>query len=407
MLTFRNQPGLVFEATWTLTNITSSSSAHTACVVESGAVPILIELLHEDNEEIKEQAVWAISNIAGDSVLYRDLVIASGVLPSLLSMTTGSSKSSLLRNVTWCISNLCRGKPQPEFELIAPILSVLPTLLYNSDEEVLADACWALSYISDDTAPDNSRIQEVIKTGVVRRLVELLLHSSNTVKIPALRTIGNIVTGNDLQTQVVINLGGLVGLLSLLSNDKKGIRKESCWTISNITAGNASQIQAVLEANIFPMLLSLMKNDEFDVRKECAWAVSNVTSGGTREQIIYLVQQGAIPALCDLIDCGDPKITLVVMEGLDNILRIGQQLSAETGTGVNVYANYVEECGGSDKIEIAQHHENLDVYRKAAMLLRTYFELEDVDTGVAPSVSADASSYAFGATAPSGGAYNF
>lgn len=65
------------------------------------------------------------------------------------------------------------------------------------------------------------------------------------VKTPALRTIGNIVTGDDVQTQVVINRGGLAGLLSLLSNQKKGIVKEACWTISNITAGNADQIEQV------------------------------------------------------------------------------------------------------------------------------------------------------------------
>ena len=48
------------------------------------------------------------------------------------------------------------------------------------------------------------------------------------VKTPALRTIGNIVTGDDLQTQVVLNCGVLSCLLSLLIHPKKGIRKEVC-----------------------------------------------------------------------------------------------------------------------------------------------------------------------------------
>jgi hypothetical protein len=38
--------------------------------------------------------------------------------------------------------------------------------------QVLTDACWALSYISDG---DNDRIDKVIEAGVCRRLVELLL----------------------------------------------------------------------------------------------------------------------------------------------------------------------------------------------------------------------------------------
>ena len=64
--------------------------------------------------------------------------------------------------------------------------------------------------------------------------------------MPALRTVGNIVTGNDQQTQAIINCGALLCLLHLLNTShKKSIKKEACWTISNITAGTKEQIQAV------------------------------------------------------------------------------------------------------------------------------------------------------------------
>ena len=69
----------------------------------------------------------------------------------------------------------------------------------------------------------------MIEAGVCRRLVELLMHHSPSVQTPALRTVGNIVTGDDLQTQIIINFSALPCLLSLLSSQKKGIRKEACW----------------------------------------------------------------------------------------------------------------------------------------------------------------------------------
>ena len=70
-------------------------------------------------------------------------------------------------------------------------------------------------------------------------------HQSASVLVPALRTVGNIVTGDDLQTQVIINCGALPCLLNLLTTShKKSIKKEACWTISNITAGTKEQVTA-------------------------------------------------------------------------------------------------------------------------------------------------------------------
>lgn len=52
-----------------------------------------------------------------------------------------------------------------------PALPALERLVHSNDEEVLTDACWALSYLSDGT---NDKIQAVIEAGVCPRLVELL-----------------------------------------------------------------------------------------------------------------------------------------------------------------------------------------------------------------------------------------
>uniref|UniRef100_A0A0D3DNL6 IBB domain-containing protein n=1 Tax=Brassica oleracea var. oleracea TaxID=109376 RepID=A0A0D3DNL6_BRAOL len=94
--------------------------------------------------------------------------------------------------------------PLKDIEEVKPALPVLRQLIYLNDEEVLTDACWALSYLSDGP---NDKIQAVIQAGVCPLLVELLSHPSPTVLIPALRTVGNIVTGDDSQTLFIIDSG--------------------------------------------------------------------------------------------------------------------------------------------------------------------------------------------------------
>ena len=64
-----------------------------------------------------ENSVWAIGNICGDCLAMRNEVLRSGILvalkPRVQSVTDLSDDSCLLfmRNVAWCVSNFCRGKP--------------------------------------------------------------------------------------------------------------------------------------------------------------------------------------------------------------------------------------------------------------------------------------------------------
>ncbi|KAK2411633.1 importin subunit alpha-2 [Trifolium repens] len=352
-LAMDHRPQLQWKAAWLLAYIASGTSKHTKAVIDHGAVPIFVKLLSSPSHHARENAAWALGNIAADSPSCRDLVLSHGALIPLLSHFNDQSN---LRNTMWTLLNFLGGNPQPPFEQVRPALPAIQHLLFSNDERVLADTCRALSFLS--YGPPKDKIQAVIDAGVCARLVQLLLHPSPSVLLPALHTVGNIVTGGDMQTQVVINHGLLPCLLSLLThNHDKNIQIEACWTIANITSGNTEQIQAVIEAGLIASLVNLFQNAEFDIKKEAAWAFYNASSGGTNDQIKYLVSQ----------------------EGLDNFLKVGK---AEKSFGnmrddVNLYARMINDAEGLVKIEYLQSHDNNEISEKAVKILKTYYLLED------------------------------
>ncbi len=132
----------------------------------------------------------------------------------------------------------------------------------QTDAKLIIDACWALYYIVDG---GGDRIGAIIKSGVLAKLVQMMLLDEPRIALPALRVVGNVTTGSDEETQKVMELNGLATMRQLLFSKNKTLRKESCWAISNIAAGSQDQLLALLKADILPAIANIIRTDIFEV----------------------------------------------------------------------------------------------------------------------------------------------
>lgn len=144
------------------------------------------------------------------------------------------------------------------------------------------------------------------------------------------------------------------------------------------------------------------------------------------------MELGSIKPLCDLLTLMDSKIVQVALNGLENILRLGE-LEAKRGGGINPYCALIEEAygkqtavpyfidfknissshrrfqwcfwrthslpfaffSGLDKLEFLQGHENQEIYQKAFDLIERYFSPEDEDPTLAPAVDLQQQQFLF------------
>lgn len=359
---------------WCITNICTGNEDQVQAIIKKDGIAVLKKVLNSPYQPNRSQAIWALGNIASDNFLFRNLVLREGVLSHIISIIDHEKDYQILKSCTWCLANLCRGKPLPALEYMLPAIEPLSCLIKaQNNTNLLIDCVWTLYHISEEAEESLDRI---IETGVIPRLVTLLKHEDVKVALPCLRVLGNVTTGTDEQTQAVIDAGALVVLKDLMQGENKSLRKESSWVTSNIAAGTPAQLAILLVVDVLPIACKLVIEDDYEVKKEALWVVTNVTEKMTPENVDYVLKSGTVKAFTSMLTTTDVRLLSVVLRGLESLLKNAEQV---THDGRNPVVTQIEEINSVNAIENLQFHENQAIYNSANNILEKYFNLEDCD----------------------------
>ena len=133
----------------------------------------------------------------------------------------------------------------------------------------------------------------------------------------------------------------------------------------------------MITEGVFTKIIRILYRDDKDVKIEALWALANAAGKGTKDQTAYLVRSGVIPVLVYCLNVNDPQFLLVVLLGLQQVLKSGA--SYRTESGINPYAVIFEESGGVLKLEKLQQHHNSKVFEEVYKLLTEFFEVHSED----------------------------
>lgn len=305
------------EATWAITNLLSGNSQNTTKVLKSGCIATLVDLMNgEDSWGVKEQALWAFGNIAGDSTLWRDQVLEAGGLTAILSNLNENSRN-YMKQACWVVSNMVRGRPPPDpMYQIQAAPFVLSHLSLDNDSEINCDLLWALSYVTEKSL-ENIEINQ----GNCELLVKFMSHAVISVSLPALRTIGNIISSTEAFTSVFLGIGILGKMNELLDHPKKNMRRETCWVLSNICAESNGSVQQVVFSGILPKVITLALEDDFPIRKEAMWVLANICDHCSLDIKPQVLKMGIATPLTEGLESDDSKVRKVCIEGLTGVFK--------------------------------------------------------------------------------------
>lgn len=115
---FFSEAVLISECSWIITNIVSIDK-YIKDIVQLEIIPIAMGLLDHPVSDIKENAIWILSNVASESYDYRVEILNGDISIKIDQLFADTNRESKIYYcLIWLISNLCMGKPYPDFSLV-------------------------------------------------------------------------------------------------------------------------------------------------------------------------------------------------------------------------------------------------------------------------------------------------
>ena len=324
-------PDYIIETSaWIISNLLSEDSGK--FLITTPLITSLINLASSDHIKITEYALWALANISADSSDLRNTLLHHNYLQTLIKVSESDSNQHH-RVLAWSISNITKETEVLNTVDLQACVKIIGRVIKDSDHEALAESLWALVNLT--AVPEI--VQTVMDANLVYYAVKALASDLNTIRSPALKTIGNVCAATHEHTQYILNFN----ILDLVFKEgfiQSPIAKDTFWVLSNIAAGTPNQVKKLMTHPIFEWItVSIVHNDLLariqvsviflhllktakQETKQKLWAIDvcSIMALALRDQDADLLKN--LLEICEEV-LGDYKLEIIEESGLLNVLE--------------------------------------------------------------------------------------
>ena len=129
-------------------------------------------------------------------------------------------------------------------------------------------------------------------------------------------------------------------------------------------------------------LISALKNYHSNVQNEVTAILLYLVTNCRAEHYEHFIQQNLVSALCGLLAFEDNKLIENALNILENLLNYGQRGRTKEhireNNQVNIIANMIGDCYGTERIQYLQAFEDESISRLATAIINKYFFMDQL-----------------------------
>ena len=358
---------LELEAVSTLAIIASKSPEWAEDIDAAAAVPGLVKLLSSPSESLRERVVLTLAHMIEDGSESADECLLQRVFDHVVKSVTPVSSSSYIKCVSQFVFNWYEIEDycQETLEILLPVVSFLLT---REDVDTLFQSIRMI-----DKLADTGHIDPIIESGLIRQLVSFLIHVEDKLKALTLKVLINIAAGTDEQTQAVLDHGFLKYFPGLFLSKNENIVIDALWLLSNIAGGNQEQTQAVIDAGFIPNIINALDKGSNDKQRWAVEVIYSISAKRSTKQIMFLVDNGVIAPLCSVLTLTYNEILVTALYTIYNILK------SINGHKTTV-AKDIIRCGGLASIQKLEKDNNFRIHKIAFEIIDEFFKEKEEES---------------------------